>query len=147
MLTRFRIEVQEETAEKCVEALMKYEHALHQQEVRRYRGWWPITLEGRSGNSGTSGHLPEPRSDEDEYPTPEHPWSDGVVPRSFYNERLGREITEEVIEFDSSGPFYRGRRVVAFDRIDTRSSTFLKQLEPTFANTMTAGTLGVPGDD
>lgn len=137
MLTRFRIEVQEETAEKCVEALMKYEHALHQQEVRRYRDWWPVTLDGTSSNSEP---LPEARSSEDEYPTPEHPWSDGVVPRSFYNERLGREITEEVIEFVADGPFYRGRRVVTFDRIDTRSSSFLK-LEPSLMTAVTTVTL------
>jgi hypothetical protein len=117
MLTRVRIEVEEETAEKCVEALMKYEHALHQQETRRYRLLWPISAGGE--------HVNTP---EEEYPTPDHPWSDDAVPRSFCNSQLGREITEEVIEYDQSLPGYRGRRVVVFTRIDTRRASVVERL-------------------
>lgn len=120
MLTRFRIEVEEETAQDCVDALWKYEHALVQQEVRRYRHLWPVTLEGKP--EPKKGELLEPISAEGEYPTPEHPWEHGLVPRWFYNELLGRELAEEVIEYDESLPGYRARRVVHFVRLDTRRS-------------------------
>ena len=113
MLTRVRIEVEEETAEACVEALMKYEHAIQQQEARRYRDTWPVEFSDKHANTP-----------EEEYPTPDQPWSDDAVPRSFFNGQFGREITEEVIEYDSSLPGYRGRRVVAFTRIDMRSRAF-----------------------
>ena len=113
MLTRVRIEVEEETAEACVEALWKYEHAIVQQEVRRFRALWPVT--------GSSEHV---NTDDEEYPTPDHPWSDSVSERDWFNSSLGRELSEEVIEYDESIPGYKGRRVVRFVRIDTRHSIF-----------------------
>jgi hypothetical protein len=38
-------------------------------------------------------------------------------------ELLGREVNDEVIEFDPSLPGYKGRRVVQFRRVDTRGNT------------------------
>jgi len=120
MLTRVRIEVEEATAEGCVEALAKYEHAVQQQEARRYRHGWPIsaTLDTRPGGES---HVNTP---EDEYPTPDHDWDDPLAERDFYNSELTREITEEVIEYDDSLPGYRGRRVVVFTRLDTRTQFY-----------------------
>ena len=135
MLTRVRIEVEEDTAEACVEALSKYEHAIQLQEVRRYRDTWPITV------TAQSVHRPpypgeyadpqptavlEPITGASEYPTPDQTWEAPLNVRTFFNDELGREITEEVIEFDASLPGYRGRRVVAYKRLDTRSLTFLE---------------------
>jgi hypothetical protein len=117
MLTRIRIEVEEETAEACVEALWKYEHAIVQQEVRRYRDLWPVT--------GSHEHV---NTAEEEYPTFDHPWSDTIENRDWYNSTLGRELTEENIAYDESGPGFRGRRVVRFVRVDTRHSLFMESL-------------------
>ena len=135
MLTRVRIEVEEETAEACVESMAKYEHAIQQQEARRYRRWWPIsaTLDTRPGGES---HVNTP---EDGYPTPDHDWDDPLAERDFYNEQLSREITEEVIEYDSSLPGYKGRRVVVFTRIDTRSSIFREVVALSLASTITHG--------
>jgi len=115
MLTRIRIEVEEATAAECVEALAKYEHAIQQQEARRYRELWPI-----SAMLDTQGGESKVNTPEEEYPTPDHAWSVGINERDFYNSQFGREVTDEVIEFDSSLPGYRGRRVVVFTRIDMR---------------------------
>ena len=101
MLKRIRIEVEEDSAEACVEALDKYEHSIQQQEAKRYHNLWPCDEEG----------LP---------PIEDLPWRIGVPARSFYNEELGREIIEEVIEYDSGLPGYKGRRVVRYARVDTR---------------------------
>jgi len=113
MLTRVRIEVEEGTAEECVKALWKYEHAIQQQEARRYRDIWPV--------SGSSEHVNTP---EEEYPTPDHDWTDDMAIRDFYNAQLGREVSKEVIEYDASLPGYRGRRVVRFVRTDMRERGF-----------------------
>lgn len=99
MLRKVRIEVEEPTPEACVDALNKYEHAIQQQEAKRFHHLWPIDEED---------HIEDV------------PWSYGVSARRFYNELLGREIVEEVIEYDSGGPYYKGRRVVRYVRIDTR---------------------------
>ena len=115
MLTRIRIEVEEETAEACVEALWKYEHALVQQEIKRYRHLWPVSVTEEDVEDA------ELR----EYPTPNHPWSDDIAARSFANGELGREVTEEIIEY-VEGASYRGRRVVRYERIDMRRA-FLGQ--------------------
>lgn len=40
---------------------------------------------------------------------------------SGLRELLGREVTDEVIEYDPSIPGYKGRRVVKYMRVDTRS--------------------------
>jgi hypothetical protein len=57
---------------------------------------------------------------------------------------LGREVTDEVIEFDSSLPGYKGRRVVQFRRIDTRSAN-LAPVESTEASSSTSLNFAVPG--
>lgn len=103
MLTKVRIEVEEPTPEACVEALNKYEHALQQQEAKRYHHLWPI--------------------DEEEH-IEDVPWTYGVAARRFYNELLGREIVEEVIEFESGRLHYHGRRVVRYIRTDTRHPVY-----------------------
>lgn len=43
--------------------------------------------------------------------------------RDWAQDQLGREVTDEVIEFDPSVPGYRGRRVVRYERLDTRTLT------------------------
>lgn len=133
MLTRVRIEVEEETAEACVEALWKYEHAIVQQEVRRYRRRWPIHISSE-GPAIT---------EEDEYPTPDQSWHDPVESRHWFNAELGREVTEEVIEYDGSVPGYRGRRVIRFARLDTRS-TFIPELH---IDMLAPGDAGLIKDD
>jgi hypothetical protein len=101
MLTRIRIEVSgEDSAAATEEALTKYEHAIQTAEYERY------VAAGRE-LSGTH-----------ELPV----WNVPTVERDFYNGQLGREVTDEVIEYDPSLPDYKGRRVVSFRRIDTRSA-------------------------
>lgn len=101
MLRKVRIEVEEDTPEACVEALSKYEHAIQQQEAKRYQYLWPADPDGHPAIEDNA-------------------WRIGVAARHFYNQELGREIKEEVIEFDPSLPGYRGRRIVEFVRLDTR---------------------------
>ncbi len=43
---------------------------------------------------------------------------------AYVRQQLGREVTDEVIEYDASLPGYKGRRVVQFKRLDTRSDAF-----------------------
>lgn len=105
MLKKIRIEVEEDSAEACVETLSKYEHAIQQQEAKRYQYLWPCNEEG----------LP---------PIEDLPWKIGVAARLFYNGELGREIKEEVIEFDPTLPGYKGRRIVEYVRIDTRHPVY-----------------------
>jgi hypothetical protein len=132
MLTRIRIEVEEATAAECVEALAKYEHAIQQQEARRYRELWPVsaTLDTREGGESKIS------TPEEEYPTPDLAWAVALDKREFYGEQFGTETTDEVIEFDSSIPGYKGRRVVSFSRIDTRNESF-PRIEPQFGYTFT----------
>lgn len=146
MLRRFRIEVEEETAEQCVAALWKYEHALVLQEVRRYRDLWPITLMAASQPQSSDEPIEHIEADvEEEYPTPDQPWDTSRDGRHWYNDQLGREVTEEVIEYDESIPGYRGRRVVAFVRVDMRShyaDGFIFFTDPSNAANSRAPTLG-----
>jgi len=93
MLTRFRIEVEEQTADECVSALANYEQALVDDELRRY-----ALLDADMANSDDELYL------------------------RAAAELLGREVTEEVISFDETIPGYRGRRVVHFRRVDGRES-------------------------
>lgn len=94
MLTRIRIEVEgEDSAAACEEALTKYEHVLQEIEMTR----WALHKDSDSFSAS-------------------HPWPKSVVSRSFYNGELGREVTDEVIEYDPSQPGYKGRRVVQFKR-------------------------------
>lgn len=111
MLRKLRIEVEEESPDKCVETLTKYEHALMAQEVKRYRKYFPVSSD-------------DPELYERILNTLDHPWEDEVAKRNFFNGELGREVVEEVIEYDPSLPGYKGRRVVSFTRIDTRSPEF-----------------------
>ena len=138
MLTRVRIEVEEDTAEGCVEALAKYEHAIQQQEARRYRDQWPISATLDTRPEGES-HV---NSSEDEYSTPDHDWSDPIAERDFYNEQLGREIYEEVIEYDPGLPGYKGRRVVGFKRLDSRREIFVTGSPGWILDSIVPGTYG-----
>lgn len=108
MLTRFRIEVEGGDSAAATEAeLTKYEHALQWTEASRYRC----------------------HRDDKEAKEPLPGWHDAdVTGRSFFNSELGREVTDEVIEYDPGLPAYRGRRVVRFKRIDTRSPIFRPEL-------------------
>lgn len=91
MLTRVRIEVEgEESASAAEEALNKYEIAIQLKEAGRYE----LCHGGQSLD-----------------------W-DANPSRGFPRE-LGREITDEVIEYDPSYPGYKGRRVVQYRRVDT----------------------------
>lgn len=100
MLTRIRIEVSDEDSAAATEAaLTKYEEALHQVEGRRFG--LPLSYEVLDLDW--------------EKPTGERVGN--------FNEELGREVTDEVIEYDASLPGYKGRRVVQFRRLDTRSGS------------------------
>ncbi len=50
-----------------------------------------------------------------------------------FRSRLQRGVTDEVIEYDASIPGYKGRRVVQFRRVDTRSDALRELLAPGFA--------------
>ena len=118
MLTRIRIEVEgEDSAAATEEALTKYEHAIQVAEADRY------------GALRMGGCLGEEPAEHAEDGPPIHlaaaarcapAWKVPTVGRGFYNEELGREVTDEVIEYDPSLPGYKGRRVVQFRRLDTR---------------------------
>lgn len=96
MLTRIRIEVEgEDSAAATEEALTKYEHGITYMEATRCQ-------------LGKGGDPAGWRRDLSEIPS--------------YAEEFGREVTDEVIEYDASLPGYKGRRVVQFRRLDTRSS-------------------------
>lgn len=99
MLTRFRIEVEERTAEQCVLTLANYERALKHEEVQR---WALYTTEAGK-------------------PVPLNTPPTAIPNESLVDELLGRELVEEVIEFDEGLPGYRARRVVRLTRLDTRS--------------------------
>jgi hypothetical protein len=92
MLTRIRIEVSDEdSAAATSEALDCYEQAITQAEAGRFML-----------DPGLADDMPND------------------LPR-YRADHLGREVTDEVIEFDPGLPGYKGRRVVQFRRIDTRS--------------------------
>lgn len=99
MLTRIRIEVSDEDSAAAVtEELDRYERAITASEETRY---------GRK--LGQSAHEILDRTSPLRLDSPD--------------DFLGREITDEVIEYDPSLPGYKGRRVVQFKRLDTRSET------------------------
>lgn len=121
MLTRIRIEVSgEDSAAATSEALSKYEHALQVIEAERHGTLRMGHARGEKTEifDGSKGAPPEAlvRAAQiaPDWPTP-------VVDRGFYNSELGREVTDEVIEYDPSLPGYKGRRVVQFKRLDSRS--------------------------
>lgn len=95
MLKRVRIEIEAGSPDEAVADLTKYEHAIQACEAERYGLQFTADL-------------------------PFKPWATSVGQRDFYHDRLGRRITEEVIEFDPGGPSYVARRVVRFIRLDGR---------------------------
>jgi len=116
MLTRIRIEVSDEDSAAATEqALDRYEAALHTQEAFRF------------------GFI-----------APE-PWEWGKLraadQKILASEDLGREVSDEVIEYDASLPGYKGRRVVCFRRLDTRGAAKPKApSEPPEGNTSESST-------
>jgi hypothetical protein len=127
MLTRIRIEVTGEDSAAATEAaLSKYEHALQVTEAQRHG----------------IGYVVEP-GDERSPEFAKDGWKQPVAERDFYNQQLGREVTDEVIEYDPSLPGYKGRRVVCFKRLDTRNPTPPALLggEPTEGASVSAVTL------
>lgn len=98
MLKRIRIEVDsEDNAEKCSEALDRYEHAL---------------LEAEATRAYKAGLLSEEAYDailSDCHFQAGHRFDLG-----WDNRQFGRSITDEVIELQSESQGYRGRRVVAY---------------------------------
>lgn len=128
MLTRFRIEVEEQTVAECVEALAKYEHALCSLEADRWRDQWPVELVANEILDGETvvGHQFPHEKDiiNEQYPV-DCDWDMEMSDRQFYTEELGAEVTEELIEYDASIPGYKGRRVVRLTRVDMRNDTFL----------------------
>jgi hypothetical protein len=122
MLTRIRIEVEgEDSAAATEEALTKYEHALQVTEAQRH---------GIAYGDGGAQYA-------------EH-WKVPGVERDHYNSQLGREVTDEVIEYDPSLPGYKGRRVVCFKRIDTRSPAFTEPKTEAATSTHTVITQPLP---
>jgi hypothetical protein len=110
MLTRIRIEVEgADSAAACEEELSKYEHAMQVTEAQRYGIGYEYIETEKGINQSSATH---------------RPWDFSVETRDFYNSQLGREVTDEVIEYDASLPGYRGRRVVQFKRMDTRAYTY-----------------------
>lgn len=101
MLTRIRIEVtDEESAAFTSQALDRYESAVCASEEMRF---------GRK--LGQSAHEILDWTSDLRFDSPDN--------------FLGREVTDEVIQYDPGIPGYKGRRVVQFTRIDTR-----KELNP-----------------
>ena len=112
MLKRVRIEVEgEESAAATEMALTKYEHALQVVECQRF------DVGGMTETVHAHNH-PEPirtfRTDRPVFKG----WND--TGRDYADFELGRQVTDEVIEFDPSLPGYKGRRIVKFTRLDTR---------------------------
>lgn len=97
MLTRIRIEVSDEASTAAVSnELDRYERALMASEAVRHGRKLP-----------QSAHEVLDRTCD-------------LQPDTELNDFLGREVTDEVIEYDASIPGYKGRRVVQFRRVDTR---------------------------
>jgi hypothetical protein len=110
MLTRIRIEVEgADSAAACEAELTKYEHAMQVTEAQRFGIGYESHQTDQGASQSSAQHCP---------------WEVSVESRDFYNPQLGREVTDEVIEYDSSLPGYKGRRVVQFKRIDMRGQSF-----------------------
>jgi len=101
MLSRIRIEVtDEDSAAATEEALTKYEYAAQAIEADRH-GLFGAGLAPPAAGTHWGG--------------------ESELAMQQLAEKLGREVTDEVIEYDASIPGYKGRRVVCFRRIDTRA--------------------------
>lgn len=109
MLTKVRIEVEEQTVAETVDALARYEAALTVAEAQRYDTQWPHEYVVDPLQSGEHR-----RRD----PEPSYHWDLAELPD--YGFQLGRELVEEVIEYDQSIPAWKGRMVVAYRRLDGR---------------------------
>lgn len=46
-----------------------------------------------------------------------------IVSGTWYGGDMGRELMEEIIEYDEGVPGYKARRVVRYSRLDTRDDT------------------------
>lgn len=125
MLTRIRIEVEgEDSAAATEEALTKYEHVIQVTEANRFG----LLRQGKARGEEASAIVEGQSAYEANILQTHAGWGVRVDERGFYNEALGREVTDEVIEYDASLPGYKGRRVVQFRRIDTRSSAARESL-------------------
>lgn len=70
----------------------------------------------------------------------------------YYGGEMGRELMEEVIEYDEGIPGYKARRVVRYSRLDTRDDTLtlpsseanMRWLEPAEAGPRVSITLNPP---
>lgn len=97
LLTRIRIEVSDEASTAAVtNELDRYERAVMASEAMRHGRKLP-----------QSAHEVLDRTCE-------------LRPDPDLADFLGREVTDEVIEYDASLPGHKGRRVVRFKRLDTR---------------------------
>ena len=103
MLKRIRLEVEGESAAGVLAELDKYEHALQAAEAERF---------GLGRDHDDSGR-PYERFEG---------WGVSVHERNYFNEQLGREVTDEVISFDPDGPNWAGRRVAVYRRLDLRGA-------------------------
>ena len=120
MLTKVRIEVEEQTVGEVVDALSKYEHAIQCAEAQRYEAQWPAEFTADPLKPGESVRVG---------PSYFSNWRTPMEERDFFNFELGAELVEEVIEYDSGIPAWKGRRVVAYKRLDSRSEVFAPIVE------------------
>jgi hypothetical protein len=68
-----------------------------------------------------------------------------TIRKDVLADRLGRDVTDEVIEYDASLPGYKGRRVVCFKRLDTRSENLKPPPKATECATSSSVTVKGPG--
>lgn len=122
MLTKVRIEVEEQTVAETVEALAKYEHAIVCAEAQRYEAQWPREF--------VADPLRPEEHDARTDPSSYSNWNMPFEEREFFAMELGRELMEQVIEYDPGLPGWKGRVVFRYRRLDTRSDAFLPISEP-----------------
>lgn len=120
MLTQVRIQVEEQTVGEVVDALARYEAAITTAEAQRFDAQWPHEYTTDPLQPGVPRRLS---------PEPSFHWDLVEIPE--YDFQLGRELVEEVIEFDSGLPGWKGRRVVRYRRLDGREHDFvpIKEIE------------------
>lgn len=118
MLTKVRIEVEEQTVAETVDALARYESAIMTAEAQRFDAQWPHEYV-----ADPLSHEARPLEPRRVDPEPMYHWDLESLPD--YALQLGRELIEEVIEYDPSLPGWKGRIVVAYRRLDGRESHFV----------------------
>lgn len=116
MLTKVRIEVEEQTVGETVDALARYEHAIVTAEAQRYIDQWPTWYEVDPEAGGEPKEV-DPRNVQSFWEMP-------AEDRDYFREELGAELLEQVIEYDQSIPAWKGRVVYAYRRVDMRSNHF-----------------------